>query len=246
MNCETSLSVELPDAARFNRNVRTLRTPIECGAAFRALIAPLGFDTFACGELDLDHRERNTFYIIDWPERWTRFYTQSGLIERDPIVTELAVRHAPFTWSELRADRKLSQAGTDALNLAAASGWNEGLVVPLPTGGRRIGLVSMAGSTTVTSALRDHLALLSVCLHSHVRTLVAREGFPLPPAGLSPREVECVRLVARGKSDGGIAAALGIAPSTAHEFVEKAKRKLRAKSRAELIAVAVALAIIEL
>ncbi|WP_420383118.1 helix-turn-helix transcriptional regulator [Novosphingobium sp.] len=44
----------------------------------------------------------------------------------------------------------------------------------------------------------------------------------------------------------GIATALGISVSTAHEFVEKAKRKLKAKSRAELIAVAVSLAFIDL
>jgi hypothetical protein len=36
-----------------------------------------------------------------------------------------------------------------------------------------------------------------------------------------------------------------VAPSTAHEFVEKAKRKLRTRSRVEMVAVAASLGIIE-
>jgi LuxR family quorum sensing-dependent transcriptional regulator len=238
--------MKTPDAAAFNKHIRTLTTPQACSQAFMAAIADFGFDTFACGELDINNFERNVFYIIAWPERWARFYRDSGLMQRDPIVNELATRRAPFTWSDLRADRKFARVGREALALAAQFGWNEGLVVPLPQGGDRFGLVSMAGSDPVTSAVRDHLALLSVCLHTHVRTLVAREGFAVPPAGLTPRELDCIRLIACGQSDRAIAASLGIAPSTAHEFVEKAKHKLKARSRAELLAVAISLAIIDL
>lgn len=234
-----------PNAAAFNRQLRLLTTPEDCGRAFTSLIAEFGFDTFACGQLDLEHKERNAFYVIEWPERWTRFYMESGMIDRDPIVGELGSRPVPFTWSDLKADRKFSQVGREALALAATFGWNEGLVVPMPEGGSRFGLVSMAGSHPVEAATRDVLAVMGVCLYTHVRTLVAREGCAIPPAGLTRREIECVGLVAKGLSDGRIAETLGIAASTAHEFVEKAKRKLKARSRAELLAIAVALSIVE-
>jgi DNA-binding CsgD family transcriptional regulator len=75
---------------------------------------------------------------------------------------------------------------------------------------------------------------------------VGREGFAAPPVGLTGREIECVRMVAQGFSDNAIAKALSIAPSTAHEFVEKAKRRLKTKSRAEMAAVAISLGIIEI
>jgi LuxR family quorum sensing-dependent transcriptional regulator len=88
--------------------------------------------------------------------------------------------------------------------------------------------------------------LISICLHGHVRTLVTREGFAIPPAGLTGREVECVRLVAQGSSDSEIAKRLGIAPSTAHEFVEKAKRRLKTRTRMEMVAIAAALGIIDI
>jgi LuxR family transcriptional regulator len=57
--------------------------------------------------------------------------------------------------------------------------------------------------------------------------------------------MDCLRLVGAGKSDRAIATKLGIAVGTAHEYVENAKRKLKARSRAETIAVAVSLGIID-
>ena len=97
--------------------------------SFRALpysktaVAQFGFDTFACGEVDIAHRDRNVFYIIEWPDTWRKFYIGTGLIERDPMLGALSERRKSFTWSELRKDRKLSQVGRDAIQLAAEHGW---------------------------------------------------------------------------------------------------------------------------
>ncbi|MDQ2763804.1 MAG: autoinducer binding domain-containing protein, partial [Pseudomonadota bacterium] len=71
----------------------------------------------------------------------------------------------------LLPDRKLARVGREALDLIAAHGWNEGLVVPLPQGGSRMGLVSMVGHRLVTDpAVIGYLTLISICLHSHART----------------------------------------------------------------------------
>ena len=234
-------------AIGFNTALRRLDTPIECGRLFRATIEPFGFDTFACGVVDLSNRQRSTFYIIDWPDAWKRFYLGSGLIERDPLVDELAVRRAPYTWSELRADRKFPKVGRQALDMAAAAGWTEGLAIPLPLGGARVGLVSMVGHRDCRDPEeRAFLTLISICLHEHTRTLTARNGFAVPPASLTERELASIRLAAKGMSDAQIAHELGVARTTAHEFIEKAKRRLSVRSRAELAAVAAVLGIIEI
>ena len=238
----------IPDnsAFHFNTQLRGLKTIAACADLFRTAIKPFGFDTFACGELDLKIRERTVFYIVDWPPEWRRFYLNQGLVERDPVVDALAFRHEPFTWSDLRKDRKLQKIGRDALELAVAEGWTEGLVIPLPRGTNRIGLVSLVGhEADLKAEVRAFLCLISICLHGHVRTLVAREGFAIPPAGLTTREVECVRLVAQGFSDQDIAKHLAIAPSTAHEFVEKAKLRLHTRTRMEMVAIAASLGIID-
>lgn len=234
-------------AGAFNRELRRLPTPAACADLFGRTIAPFGFDTFASGEVDLDRRHRSTFHLIAWPDRWRRFYLGSGLLDRDPIVAEVGHRREPFTWSDLRAERKLSLLGTHALDLAAAAGWVEGLIVPLPQASGRIGLVSLAGNRDCSDpATRSFLTLISVCLHGYVRTLMGRHGFAMPPAGLTDREIAAVRLSAAGKSDAAIGRDLDVAASTAHEFIEKAKRKLDVRSRAELAAIAAALGIVDI
>lgn len=57
---------------------------------------------------------------------------------------------------------------------------------------------------------------------------------------LTSREARVVSLVADGLSSKEIAQALGIAPSTVESHLESAKSKLRARSRPNLIAKAIA------
>jgi len=242
------LEPSLTAASDFNRALIRLTTLLGCADLFRETIAPFGFDTFACGELDFDDRQRSAFYLIDWPDAWRRFYMTSGMIERDPVVEALATHSEPFTWSDLRADGSLSPAGANTLAKATAfGGWVDGLVVPVTRSGRKVGCVSMVGRERgMKPEVRAFLSLISVSLHGHVRSLSSCNGFPIPPSGLTDREIECLKLVARGKSDREISRALSIAAATAHEHVENAKRKLNAGSRSEAVAIAASLGIVTL
>jgi DNA-binding CsgD family transcriptional regulator len=90
------------------------------------------------------------------------------------------------------------------------------------------------------------LTAVSLVFHDRMRTLVPDEGFRMPPAGLTPREIECVGLVAKGLSDFKAGEALGIGGATVYEHAERAKRKLDAGNRAELVSLAKSFAIIPL
>jgi DNA-binding CsgD family transcriptional regulator len=221
------------------------RTPACCTKLFLNVLRPFQVEIFACGEVDLTVKERTVFYVIEWPDDWRNFYLSSGFVDRDPVVAALAFRPGPFTWSELRADRLLSSAGTEGLQRLSDHGWTEGLVVPIPRGGTRFGLVSMAGKGRhFTADEKSLIALLSIAFHEHVRAMAPKHGFPVPPAGLTEREIACLTLIARGLSDRALGVELSIAQSTAHEYVENAKRKLKASTRTEAVALAVSLGII--
>ncbi len=57
--------------------------------------------------------------------------------------------------------------GTVGLDLAAAEGWIEGLVVPLSRGDGRIGLVSLAGrKKEPIDAAKAFPCVINVCLYS--------------------------------------------------------------------------------
>lgn len=62
---------------------------------------------------------------------------------------------------------------------------------------------------------------------------------------LSPRELECLRLLAEGDEDQRIADKLGIATRTVRYHVERAKRSLSAKNRIHCIALAFRLKLID-
>jgi LuxR family transcriptional regulator, quorum-sensing system regulator BjaR1 len=219
--------------------------PKTCSAAFRKALATFEISTFASGEVDLAHLERTVFYAIGWPESFRKFYVSSGLFRRDPLVDALRRRHLPFTWSELRRDRRLSLLGGEALQKCADEGWTEGLAVPIPRGDRRFGLVSLACQRRSFSAEeKSLLTMLSLCFHERMRNFAPKHGFALPPVGLSKREIECLRLIARGATDRDVGRKLGISSSTAHEYIEKAKKKLKVSTRTEAIAIAVSLAIV--
>ena len=226
--------------------IRRQESIAEAAAVFRRQISPFGFVTFACGELDLADRDRSVYYVIDWPEAWRTFYLNSKLIERDPIIDSLSFRHEPFTWSDLRKDRKFGKAGREALKLLASHGWVEGLVVPLPGAYGRMGLVSLVGTKgELDREAQAHLTLTAIGFHYHVKALATRQGFARPPAGLTPRELACIRRVAKGertlKLPQGFASAID-----RDEFIEKAKRRLKVHTRPELIAVAAVLGIVDL
>lgn len=57
---------------------------------------------------------------------------------------------------------------------------------------------------------------------------------PLATA-LSPRQIECVALVAQGKSDWEIGQILGLSRDTVHEYVEAARQRYGVRRRTQLV-----------
>ncbi len=231
------------DVFSFAKAIRDCKSLDACGALFRGTIAPYGFDTFACGEVDLDERNRSVFYIVDWPKRFFDFYIASEFISRDPLIGEIErKKHVPFAWSELLRDKLLADVGRQMLRALAELGWTEGLAVPFLRSERRFGLVSLIGARgPLLQHEKNGLSIMAMCLHEQARRIGPSLGVALALSALSLRELDALRLVARGHSDKQIAVLLGIAPSTAHEHVEAAKHKLKVKNRAEAAAVGVSL-----
>lgn len=214
-------------------------------ACFRRFVKPFHIDTFTSGEIDVEVRRRMVFHAMEWPDRWRSYYFQSGLVEHDPLIEALPLMGPSFTWDELRARRALSVAGTEAINRIAAEGWVDGLVIAIRRSETHYGLISLVAlDHHISPQEKRHLEAVAMVLHERLRLIVPKEGFRIPPAGLTPREIECVGLVADGLSDIKAGERLGIRASTVHEHIERAKTKLQASNRAELAAFAVGYGII--
>ena len=227
-----------PSAVEFYRALQECRDVDACAVLFKTFVAAYNVDVFACGEVDLDNKGLTVFHIIEWPEQFRKFYHAANFVERDPVVEGLRHFRAPFTWTDLRRQRLLDPVGTEKLRrLVLQYGWREGLVVPVARGGTHYGLVSLVGRSPLLSAQsRTHLSLASECLLTRVRAFGPPDTFPAPPSGLTPREIDALRLVALGCTDADIAESLAISQITAHQHVEGARKRLQARSRASMVA----------
>lgn len=83
---------------------------------------------------------------------------------------------------------------------------------------------------------RERLALKMASLALVTRVAAALPGAVQTVPHLSPRERDCLSYAAQGLTDAGIAKRLGLAESTAHSYIESAKRKLGVRTRAQAIA----------
>ena len=229
----------------FHASLLRCRDVAACAALFKAAILPFGFDAYACGEVDTSDHELAVFYIVDWPEDWRQYYLASGLINRDPLIEALRFREKVFTWGDLRKDRRMLQAGGEALRRCAEHGWQDRLVIPIRRSDTRFELVSLVRRSPARDPQgADVLALAGESLMCRIRA-VGQLEFPVPPAGLTGRQIDALRLVALGCSDARIAERLGISTTTAHQHVEGARLRLRAATRAhDAVAKAIGLGIV--
>ncbi len=235
---------EPPEALRFHAELQERTSVAACADLFRETVAHFGVHVVACGEIDLADRDRNVMFMAEWPEAWKRYYVQSGFIDRDPVVNALKVYRKAFSFVDIVHDRRFSSLDREALHAAAEHGWTSGLAVPVARGGTRFGLVTLIGrGKEFDPSQRSYLCLISECLLTRIRSLGPGVDYALPPAGMSKREIEAARLVARGCSDAEIAEELGISESTAHKHVESGRRRLNAKNRAHMAALSVSLGI---
>jgi LuxR family transcriptional regulator, quorum-sensing system regulator BjaR1 len=233
-----------PSAVEFYRALQECQDTESCAALFKRFVAGYDIDVFACGEVDLDNKGLSFFYIAEWPEAWRKLYIAANLVARDPIVEGARLYREPFTWTDLRRERRWDRAATEVFRLTAQHGWRDGLVVPVPRGGSCYGLVSLTGHTPLLSVYaRTHLGLASECLLGRVRSFGPPERFPASHSGFTQREIDALRLVALGYTDTEIATSLGISRITAHQHVEAARKRLQARSRASMVANSVALGI---
>lgn len=210
-------------------------------AQFRALIADFGFEACAggawirSGALNL-HR----FYFNNWPPAWAQTYEVLAEIEGDPVVAEAGRRMRPFLVSEIRQDPEISKSSQRMLAAFDDFGWRDVFAIPIHGPFNYGGLVALATTQEVAldASTRFALELTATALHRRCRETPEFGLFQPPIAALTARQLECLRWASAGKSDAEIGRIVGISADTAHFHIEQAKQRLKAKSRAAAIGLA--------
>jgi LuxR family transcriptional regulator, quorum-sensing system regulator BjaR1 len=205
----------------------------QLNAAAGAVLAPYGVTSFSANLITAPGRlvRPGILFGHRWLD-WSRLYNRKGYAEFDPALAMLRRMSVPFTWSEAQHRFGSPEGARVIRDCLEHTGASEGLVVPVRERDGAVFTAAFSGPDLVTDgAARAMLQLIGHYYVSRGCDLAFDIAFnPICP--LTSRQIDCLRWVHEGKTDGEIATILGISPHTAHTHIENAMRALGVTKRA--------------
>ncbi len=179
--------------------------------------------------------------VSAYPPGWMDRYLNQDYARVDPIIHRIKRDPSPFPWSE---DMALPESEHCALakkmfNEAADFNLRAGFAVPLVTLEGAVAAVSLGGEAVDIPP--DAFGMISVIsTFAIARAIDIRDrNRRCQRPGLTPREIECLKWAAEGKSEWEISAILHISEHTADKHLANAHRKLGAANRGHAVALAI-------
>jgi LuxR family quorum-sensing system transcriptional regulator CciR len=196
----------------------------------------LGFDHFALlDHSSLSNQSAGLIRIDNYPESWVREIAERGYGADDPVHRASRRTNAGFGWTDLGRLIAIEPLHRTILERSRYHGLGGGFTIPANVPGEPAASCSFAirkGRELPRSSLR-FAELIGIRALYTARRLTGRTRRVKRPR-LSRREVECVKLVALGKSDWEIARILGLSVHTARQYVKRARSAYDIVSRTQL------------
>jgi len=197
----------------------------------------LGFRYFALlHHASLRRRTANLARIDNYPSEWEAEIVASGFAADDPVHIASGRTNIGFAWTELPGLLPLSGRHHSILERSRHHGIGPGFTMPANVPGEPGGSCSFAVAAGRDLPLQRLLCAEQIGAHAFK---AARRIHSYPAAGhhphLSARELQCLHLIAAGKSDWEMAAILGISPDTAHQYVKRARAAYDVVTRTQLV-----------
>lgn len=221
------------------------KTPQEVGAVLSLHAGKLGYPTYAIGAMPSEQDPNPTaFTVHNWPDEWQRLYFERNYGPIDPVPRAVMSCAMPLTLTELYAGKAgfaVDPRAQEMLETVTALGRGVGLIVPISGPQGYHGIVVICGNGPEPDPrTRAILHLWGIYAHDRMLALHGRTAATPGPA-LTEREVEVLRLLRSGHGDDEMARVLAISVRTVRFHLDNAKRKLRARNRAEAVVTAVSL-----
>ena len=201
-------------------------------------VRELGFNYFALlHHASLACPRPGLIRIDTYPGGWEKELSSHGWIGADPVHHASLRTNIGFAWAELPQLVRLGPRERELFARSRRFDIGDGFTVPVNVPGEPGGSCSFAVS--VARELPVERLLCAETIGAHAFRAARRiHGYPASCRypHLSPRERQCVRLLAAGKTDWEISAILGISVETTHQYVKRARAAYDVVSRAQLVA----------
>ena len=229
-----------PDFARTQAFVAALRASDSIGSIENTLAEATHaheFDHFALVQRLSQRNSVGPVQLTDYPDEWVEHLLGDKRYTDDPVLIASERTVAAFTWTELPGIVPLSRRNTLYMQAARARGLGEGYTIPIHVPGEATGLCSFV--TGHNRPLPEHhlpaMQYLACFAFEAARRLAPKPDVVLVAPRLTPRQLDCVVLAAKGKSNWVVGELLGLSQQTVHKYLENAKRRYGVSSRTELI-----------
>jgi LuxR family transcriptional activator of conjugal transfer of Ti plasmids len=180
--------------------------------------------------------------ISTYPSAWTAQYLKNHYECLDPVIDQVLKDTEPFQWGLGSRAGVISRPQRELFEAAAGFGITCGFTIPIHDGRGPIAAVTFAADERRGAAFfrrveahRRVLQLMAMYFHSHVRGKLSPDRV-IDGVSLSPREFECLRWAAQGKSAWETGQILGISRHTVATHLENAKTKLGVRTIVQAVA----------
>ena len=217
------------EAFRFCEEVNALKNKSSIGALTYEAMRCFGFSHVTCAVVPPPGQSPlGSILLNNRPVEYLQRYAEKNYACRDPVVVELKKTLSTFSWSDVKARRRLSRDQYAIMGEAADFGATDGLIIPIVSTAGSISIFAPCGNNPLlTARARSAVEIIGIAAHQALR----RASVPLEVSRsnlLSGREREVLQWLAVGKSVDEIGDILTIGVTTVRTHVDNAKKKLNA------------------
>lgn len=228
----------LADLGEFNDACARTETLDDLHHVIDAAIRQFGFQWFALiHNVDLQRGSEGNLFLTTYPASWLEEVLEERHYLEDPIHAACARTPSGLAWDRVGDIIDLTPRQKDILARARDHDLASGYSMPIRTPGEAEAIFTAARASNAPLKAADILLvrLLGSVAFDRARDLIDNGNRPLACVALSPRQIECLALVAQGKSDWEIGQILGLSRDTVHEYVEAARRRYGVRRRTQLV-----------
>jgi LuxR family quorum-sensing system transcriptional regulator CciR len=231
---------EFRDVQDFVREARRVTRLAELETLLIGMAETLGFDHVALvHHFSVRASSTEAVEVLNYPQAWQDLIVERAYFTDDPILTACQNSAAAFRWSQVGDIIPLTRRQREILASASRCGLGEGFTVPVAVPGEFLGSCSFGvlEGRELPEPMLPAAQYIGCFAFEAARRIqrCSREVHHHERPRLTPRQFDCLLLVAQGKSDWDIGQLLGISPLTAHQHIEDAKRRYGVASRTQLI-----------
>lgn len=186
--------------------------------------------------------ESRVIMLNGYPDAWIEHYWKNGYAALDPVIQHCSRHVVPILWQELPSDAATPVARVMAE--AGEFGMKTGVSMPVHSPQGSLGILSFATGTDDPDSLAavrsasPYIQLLAVHIHEAIQRVCGGQSDNIRTQ-LTPRETECLRWAADGKTSWEIGQLLSMSERTVNFHFNNAMTKLNVMSRQHAIAKAI-------